>query len=250
MLQVPRSSRDHTDRRLRPFARRRERTARPCRVRMRTRKPWVFLRRRLLGWNVRLLTAIPLIPGADDASVELLPISTTGGEGGIRTHGSREGSTVFETAPFDHSGTSPNSAPLTMLNVPLLNHGLHVSRERSERAPIPRSPNASAVRGWDSRPALRASGPESAGQNPTRAAISERSEQMAERVGFEPTVGFPHTHFPGVHLRPLGHLSGSKPCRNPLDPAFTPPAAERRKNPSTRRRTPPASRRWSLRADG
>ena len=30
-----------------------------------------------------------------------------GGEGGIRTHGSRERSTVFETAPFDHSGTSP-----------------------------------------------------------------------------------------------------------------------------------------------
>jgi hypothetical protein len=30
-----------------------------------------------------------------------------GGEGGIRTHGTRERTTVFETAPFDHSGTSP-----------------------------------------------------------------------------------------------------------------------------------------------
>ena len=30
-----------------------------------------------------------------------------GGEGGIRTHGTLAGSTVFETAPFDHSGTSP-----------------------------------------------------------------------------------------------------------------------------------------------
>ena len=30
-----------------------------------------------------------------------------GGEGGIRTHGTRKGTTVFETAPFDHSGTSP-----------------------------------------------------------------------------------------------------------------------------------------------
>ena len=30
-----------------------------------------------------------------------------GGEGGIRTHGTRKGSTVFETAPIDHSGTSP-----------------------------------------------------------------------------------------------------------------------------------------------
>ena len=30
-----------------------------------------------------------------------------GGETGIRTLGTRKGSTVFETAPFDHSGTSP-----------------------------------------------------------------------------------------------------------------------------------------------
>ena len=32
-----------------------------------------------------------------------------GGETGIRTLGPREGTTVFETAPFDHSGTSPQS---------------------------------------------------------------------------------------------------------------------------------------------
>ena len=31
----------------------------------------------------------------------------SGGEGGIRTDGTLAGSTVFETAPFDHSGTSP-----------------------------------------------------------------------------------------------------------------------------------------------
>src|SRR3954453_6365649 len=30
--------------------------ARPARVRIRSRKPWVFDRRRLFGWNVRLLT--------------------------------------------------------------------------------------------------------------------------------------------------------------------------------------------------
>ena len=30
-----------------------------------------------------------------------------GGEGGIRTHGTFARTTVFETAPFDHSGTSP-----------------------------------------------------------------------------------------------------------------------------------------------
>ena len=30
-----------------------------------------------------------------------------GGEGGIRTHGTLSGSTVFETARFNHSRTSP-----------------------------------------------------------------------------------------------------------------------------------------------
>ena len=33
-----------------------------------------------------------------------------GGEGEIRTHGTREGTTVFETVPIDHSGTSPRDA--------------------------------------------------------------------------------------------------------------------------------------------
>ena len=35
------------------------------------------------------------------------PRRAHGGEGGIRTHGPLARSTVFETAPFDHSGTSP-----------------------------------------------------------------------------------------------------------------------------------------------
>jgi hypothetical protein len=43
------------DRRVRPLRRRAEMMARPARVRIRRRKPWVRLRRRLLGWNVRLL---------------------------------------------------------------------------------------------------------------------------------------------------------------------------------------------------
>ena len=30
-----------------------------------------------------------------------------GGGGGIRTHGTLASTTVFETAPFDHSGTPP-----------------------------------------------------------------------------------------------------------------------------------------------
>jgi hypothetical protein len=44
------------DRARRPLRRRAEMMARPARVRMRSRNPWVRARRRLLGWNVRLLT--------------------------------------------------------------------------------------------------------------------------------------------------------------------------------------------------
>jgi hypothetical protein len=45
--------------RARPLRRRAARTARPARVRMRSRNPCVFARRRLFGWNVRLLTGTP-----------------------------------------------------------------------------------------------------------------------------------------------------------------------------------------------
>jgi hypothetical protein len=36
---------------------------------------------------------------------------------------------------------------------------------------------------------------------------------LAERVGFEPTVGLAYTRFPSVRLKPLGHLSGA-PARS------------------------------------
>jgi len=45
--------------RARPLRRRAASTARPARVRMRSRNPCVFARRRLFGWNVRLLTETP-----------------------------------------------------------------------------------------------------------------------------------------------------------------------------------------------
>ena len=45
--------------RARPLRRRAARTARPARVRMRSRNPCVLARRRLFGWNVRLLTETP-----------------------------------------------------------------------------------------------------------------------------------------------------------------------------------------------
>ena len=40
-----------------------------------------------------------------------LCVRKDGGEGGIRTHGTRKGTTVFETVPIDHSGTSPQRLP-------------------------------------------------------------------------------------------------------------------------------------------
>ena len=40
----------------------------------------------------------------------------SGGEGEIRTHGTREGTTVFETVPIDHSGTSPREARYSIRN--------------------------------------------------------------------------------------------------------------------------------------
>jgi len=54
----PGSGREHgqADSRERPLARRPARMARPARVRIRRRNPWVFARRRLFGWKVRLLT--------------------------------------------------------------------------------------------------------------------------------------------------------------------------------------------------
>ena len=33
---------------------------------------------------------------------------------------------------------------------------------------------------------------------------------MAERQGFEPWIGGTYTHFPGVRLQPLGHLSANR----------------------------------------
>ena len=50
-------------RRLRPLRRRLDRIARPARVRIRRRKPWVLCRRRLFGWNVRLLNVFTPLEG-------------------------------------------------------------------------------------------------------------------------------------------------------------------------------------------
>ena len=54
---------DQAESRWRPFSRRAFRMARPARVRMRRRNPWVLARRRLLGWNVRLPLLTVFSPG-------------------------------------------------------------------------------------------------------------------------------------------------------------------------------------------
>lgn len=54
----------------RPLRRRAARIARPARVRIRRRKPWVLARRRLFGWKVRLLTMVSKYFGA---SAEVRP---------------------------------------------------------------------------------------------------------------------------------------------------------------------------------
>jgi hypothetical protein len=56
--------------RFRPFWRRRLSTRRPPCVRMRTRKPWVRFRLRLLGWNV-LFMIEPRTAGASRAARKL-----------------------------------------------------------------------------------------------------------------------------------------------------------------------------------
>ena len=61
------------------------------------------------------------------------PEAQGGGGGGIRTHGTRKGTTVFETAPFDHSGTPPSG----------------------RRRRYPKAPNPARMPGNRRRPRLR-----------------------------------------------------------------------------------------------
>jgi hypothetical protein len=75
----------------RPLRRRAERIARPARVRMRSRNPCVFARRRLFGWNVRLLTENSRYTGpcrrdhgAGPRAVACVPVSA---HTGFRTRG-------------------------------------------------------------------------------------------------------------------------------------------------------------------
>jgi hypothetical protein len=64
--------------------------------------------------------AVEFGPGSYQKHFNLLKYNALkvsfGGETGIRTLGTREGSTVFETAPFDHSGISPRGSRWAAFN--------------------------------------------------------------------------------------------------------------------------------------
>jgi hypothetical protein len=62
--------RDQAESWLRPLRRRAAMMARPARVRIRSRNPWVLARRRLFGWNVRLplVTAVVLPVSSSSAA--------------------------------------------------------------------------------------------------------------------------------------------------------------------------------------
>ena len=83
---------DQADRRLRPFDRRRPITARPPRVRMRSRKPCFFFRFRLFGWNVLFTHGLLERPGRRRAPGRRRPAaswlclapSATDGHGSVR----------------------------------------------------------------------------------------------------------------------------------------------------------------------
>ena len=78
MARLEARSRAQAESRFRPFWRRRFRTSRPPFVRMRTRKPCVRFRLRLLGWNVLFMIEPrpPVVSGADSWCSRAKPSGT------------------------------------------------------------------------------------------------------------------------------------------------------------------------------
>ena len=86
----------------RPFARRAERIARPARVRIRARKPCFLARRRLLGWNVRLLMRITPDRRSPERSRPGTRVQGTAREG--ISQPTKATSRTTRTQTSDHSG--------------------------------------------------------------------------------------------------------------------------------------------------
>ncbi len=167
-------------------------------------------------------------------------VGGNGGEGGIRTHGPLARSTVFETAPFDHSGTSPQDIPrLSMENVDEQPHYPGSGFRRAKREVREQSPaELCVVQAGGVRPRSATT------QNPNSSEtilegircmrfsrrLNRTTESQPRRHsaaggdGGEGGIrthgrGLPYTRFPVVHLRPLGHLSSNSktlPCSEAL----------------------------------
>ena len=105
-----RGEQGHTLTLARPFRRRAARIARPALVRMRSRKPCVLARRRLFGWNVRLLTGgstygfITGSPAARRASARQTARESVGSVHGMRTSNHRSNQWCCATEPADSTG--------------------------------------------------------------------------------------------------------------------------------------------------
>ena len=89
----------------RPLRRRAARMARPARVCIRSRKPWVFARRRLFGWKVRLLTGISPLSGTAGMASETAVLSTTDPLAPLRTQTCRGAARNGRNPPDGVKGT-------------------------------------------------------------------------------------------------------------------------------------------------
>jgi len=120
--------------------------ARPARVRIRRRKPWVRLRRRLLGWNVRLVTGkLPHLRSAQQSGTVLTRhASLAGRAGGSGRYGS-DLLTVRGTAkPVKLDGFGPDGYGL-------YRYGLDGVWRRRELGGIDQMPAERAIRHRTSR---------------------------------------------------------------------------------------------------
>ena len=88
-----------------------------------------FLFTHLYKLTIRALGLLVMIKSdhyCDIKTLSFFQVFIDGGGGGIRTHGTYGRTTVFETAPFDHSGTPPSKS----------NKSLFTSKRRIRQYPI------------------------------------------------------------------------------------------------------------------
>jgi hypothetical protein len=102
--EIPERLQRQADSSVRPLRRRAAMMARPARVRMRNRNPWVFARRRLFGWNVRL----PLVTA----------VRSPGGRFSLRGR-SRRDCAIVGSSPASTGGIAASSSrPVSRSRLP------------------------------------------------------------------------------------------------------------------------------------